>query len=52
MITHDGPDEKCGVILWHIRHAMVLHHTRLLVDEIVLRDVTLRGRPRARTGLR
>ncbi|KAI3321516.1 S-adenosyl-L-methionine-dependent methyltransferase [Xylariaceae sp. AK1471] len=48
LILHDWPDAKCVVILSHLRDAMVKGHSRLLINEAVLRDT---GAPWQQTSL-
>ncbi|KAF4953351.1 hypothetical protein FSARC_12402 [Fusarium sarcochroum] len=48
LILHDWPDAECATILSHLRDAMVKDHSRLLINETVLRDV---GAPWQQTSL-
>ncbi|KAI0162094.1 S-adenosyl-L-methionine-dependent methyltransferase [Xylariaceae sp. FL1272] len=48
LIMHDWPDAKCAVILSHLRDAMVKGHSKLLINEAVLRDI---GAPWQQTSL-
>ncbi|KAI5464462.1 S-adenosyl-L-methionine-dependent methyltransferase [Mariannaea sp. PMI_226] len=48
LILHDWPDAECAAILSHLRDAMVKGHSRILINETVLRDV---GAPWQQTSL-
>ncbi|KAM0235596.1 hypothetical protein ACHAP5_009682 [Fusarium lateritium] len=48
LILHDWPDAECATILSHLRDAMIKDHSRLLINETVLRDV---GAPWQQTSL-